>query len=345
MKSVLLTGLRQMAIREVPDPGKPGPGDVLLRIHSVGICGSDVHYYETGRIGDQIVAYPYSVGHECAGEVVGIGSGVTDFKPGDRVVIDPAMPCLECDQCKIGRENTCRKLRFLGCPGQSEGCLRELMIMPAHCCFKMPDSMTYAQGVLCEPLAIGLYAVQQARVNTGMDVAILGSGPIGLSCLVCAQTTGATGLYVTDKLDYRARMAQDHGAAWAGNPDRQDVVQDIQQRQPAGMDVVFECAGEQDAMNQAMELLKPGGTLMLIGIPRFDDASFPIHTMRRKEISIINVRRQNRCTQTTVDWVAGGKIKADFMVTHTFGLDDVQKGFDLVAGYQEGVIKAIIEMV
>ncbi len=344
MKSVHLTGIRQMAIEEVPDPVRPGPNEVLLRIRSVGICGSDVHYYETGRIGDQIVQYPYSVGHECAGEVVTVGSAVTGLQTGDRVVIDPAMPCLECDQCKAGRENTCRELLFLGCPGQAEGCLSELMVMPAHCCFKMPESMTYAQGVLCEPLAIGLYAVQQAKIKPDMDVAILGSGPIGLSCLVCAQAEGASGRYVTDKRDYRLKLAQDHGATWVGNPDRDDIVSAINQAQPAGMDVVFECAGEQDTVNQAMSLLKPGGTLMLIGIPRVDEIAFPIHTMRRNEITVVNVRRQNHCTQTTIDWVASGKIDADFMVTHTLGLADVQRGFDLVADYQDGVIKAIVEM-
>ena len=204
--------------------------------------------------------------------------------------------------------------------------------------------MTYAQGVLCEPLAIGLYAVQQAKIKPDMDVAILGSGPIGLSCLVCAQAEGASGRYVTDKRDYRVKIAQDHGATWAGNPDRDDIVSAINQAQPAGMDVVFECAGEQDTVNQAMSLLKPGGTLMLIGIPRVDEIAFPIHTMRRNEITVVNVRRQNHCTQTTLDWVASGKIDADFMVTHTLGLADVQKGFDLVADYQDGVIKAIVEM-
>ena len=344
MKSVQLTGIRQMTIAEVPEPTGPGPNEVLLRIHSVGICGSDVHYYETGRIGDQIVEYPYSVGHECAGDVVSVGNGVTGLQPGDRVVIDPAMPCLECDQCKAGRENTCRELRFLGCPGQAEGCLSELMVMPAHCCFKMPATMTYAQGVLCEPLAIGLYAVQQAKIKKGMDVAILGSGPIGLSCLVCAQAAGASGIYVTDKRDYRVKIAREHGATWAGNPDKEDIVSAINSAQPAGLDVVFECAGEQDTVHQAMDLLKPGGTLMLIGIPRVDDITFPIHRMRRNEISVVNVRRQNRCTHTTVEWVASGKIDADFMVTHTLALADVQKGFDLVADYQDGVIKAIVEM-
>lgn len=318
--------------------------DVLIKVREVGVCGSDVHYYETGRIGSQVVEYPYVVGHEFAGTVEQIGKAVTRVKVGDEVVVDPATPCRKCDQCLASRENTCRNLTFLGCPGQATGCLCEYIVMSEICCFPADGKITLIQGALCEPFAIGVYAVEQARLPDNASIAILGSGPIGLSCMAAAKAAGTNEIYMTDKIAERVEIAGSHGALWSGNPDRQDVVKSIYEKQPLGMDTVFECAGEQDTIDQAIELLKPGGKLMLIGIPRSQQVSFNVDLCRRKEITVVNVRRQNDCTQKAIDMIASGKADVDFMATHSFHFDLSKEAFDLVAGYKDGVIKAIIQV-
>jgi len=344
MKAAVLTGIRQMQIMDVPEPKIENDNDVLLKIEVVGVCGSDVHYYEAGRIGSQVVQYPFIVGHECAATVKAIGDSVTRVKVGDQVVVEPAVSCHKCDQCRQGRENTCYKLRFLGTPGQGDGCLCEYIVMPQESCFPIDGAITLEQAALCEPFAIGVYSVKQSQIPRNAKVAILGAGPIGLSCMAAAQAQSVEAIYMTDKLDYRVRIAKEAGAVWAGNPEREDIVKAILQREPHGMDIVYECAGQQETLDEAVELLKPGGRLMPIGIPRVEQVSFSIDKLRRKELSIINVRRQNKCTQTAIDLIASGKVDIDFMITHRFKLEQTQEAFDMVAGYRDGVVKALIEI-
>lgn len=343
MKAVVLTGIRQMEIRDVPEPSIKNDSDVLLRVEMVGVCGSDVHYYETGRIGSQIVEYPFIVGHECAATVKAVGSAVTRVKVGQKIVVEPAASCHECDQCRIGRENTCRKLRFLGTPGQGNGCLCEYIVMPQECCFPTNGAITLEQGVLCEPFAIGVYSVKQAQMPENAKVAILGSGPIGLSCMAAAQAEQAEAIYMTDRIEQRMEVAKKAGAVWVGNPEKGDIVKAILEREPLGMDVVYECAGEQSTLDESIELLRPGGRLILVGAPRFERVSFVIDKMRRKEITIVNIRRQNDCTQRAIDLIASGKAKIDFMITHRFKIEQAKQAFDMVADYRDGVVKALIE--
>jgi L-iditol 2-dehydrogenase len=344
MKAILLTGLNQMELADVPEPSIKKETDVLLKIEKVGICGSDVHYYETGRIGVQVVEYPFIIGHECSATVKAVGDSVTRVKAGDQVVVEPAAPCHQCDQCARGRENTCYNVRFLGTPGQGGGCLCEYLVMPEECCFPTNSKITLEQAALCEPLSIGFYAVTRADLSEDVDVAILGAGPIGLSCLLNLKAQSVKTCYVTDKIDGRVGGAKKGGATWAGNPDKQDIVKEILLQQPFGVDVVFECAGQQEAIDQAVEILRPGGKLVIIGSPRTERISFDISRVRRKEITIINVRRQNKCVQAAIDLVASGKVNVDFMITHRFPFEQTQKAFDLVAGYHDGVIKAMISV-
>jgi len=342
MKAMMLTGIRQMEMREVPDPVLQRPDDVLVRMRAVGVCGSDVHYYTTGRIGSQVVEYPFTVGHECAGEVIAVGPAVRRVRPGDRVAIEPANTCGECDQCRAGRENTCRNNRFLGCPGQAEGSLSDLLVMPEHCCFLIREETTFAQATISEPLAIGVYAVKNSVPMMDARIGILGMGPIGMSVLLPAMAAGAAAAYCTDKIDARLALASGAGAAWIGNPDASDVVAGILEREPLGLDVVFECCGQQEAIDQSVELLKPGGKLMLIGIPEVDRISFTIDKMRRKEICLQNVRRQRGCVQDALDLIEDRAIDVDQMVTHWFPFARTKEAFDLVTAYGDGVMKAMI---
>lgn len=344
MNAQMLTGIRQIDARQVAAPEIVHPTDVLLKIEYVGVCGSDVHYYETGRIGSQVVEFPFTVGHECSATVAEIGADVTHLQKGQPVVVEPAISCGRCVQCKANRPHTCEKLQFLGCPGQIEGCLSEYIVMPAECCLPTNDAITLQQGVLCEPFAIGVYAVQQSGLKAGDTAAIFGAGPIGLSCLAASQYEDAGSVYMTEKISERIEIAKKAGAAWVGNPDTEDVVACINELKPGGVDVVFECAGQQETLDQAIGVLKPGGKLMMIGIPREERVSFCPDQMRRKEISVINVRRQNHCTQKAIDMIASGKVNLDYMITHIYRFDQTADAFELVAGYADGVIKALVKV-
>jgi L-iditol 2-dehydrogenase len=332
-----------MEMRDVPDLHLQHPTDVKIRMEAVGVCGSDIHYYVSGRIGSQVVKYPFTVGHECAGTVVETGSSVRDVSVGERVAVEPAITCGSCDQCKAGRNNTCRNGRFLGCPGQAEGSLSEFIVMPEENCFSIRDGTSFGEATLSEPLAIGVYAIKNSIPLAGASVGILGMGPIGTCVLLPAQTMGPAGVYCTDRIDARVELARANGATWAGNPDQEDVLAAIREREPNGLDVVFECCGRQDAVDQCIEILKPGGKLMMIGIPEVDRITFQIDQMRRKEITIYNVRRQEGCVQDALDLIEQDKIDAGSMVTHRFPFAASREAFELVAGYGDGVLKAMIE--
>ena len=338
-----LTGIRQMEMIDLPDPVITKDTDVLIQMRVVGVCGSDVHYYTQGKIGSQVVQFPFPVGHEGAGLVMEVGSAVTRVKPGDRIAIEPAMPCGVCDQCLVGRPHTCRKLRFLGCPNQADGCLTEFLVMPENSCFKIADSMTYTEAAISEPLAIGLYAVNQSIPLKDATVGILGFGPIGMSVLLSAIAKGANRIFVTDLVDERLQLARESGAIWTGNPAKADVVAEVKANEPLLLDVVFECCGKQEAIDQAIELLKPGGKLMVIGIPEFDRWSFNVDQMRHKEICIQNVRRQNHTVEETLELMEQGTIDVSKMATHRFPFARTKEAFDLVTGYHDGVMKAMID--
>jgi L-iditol 2-dehydrogenase len=344
MKSMMLTGIREMEMKEVPNPKLVNEYNVLVRIKVIAVCGSDVHYYVSGKIGSQVVQYPFPVGHECAGIVEKVGSAVTTLKPGDRVAIEPAMPCFECDQCKAGRTHTCRKLKFLGCPGQADGSMSEYIVMPETSCLKIADHMTYDQAAISEPLAIGVYAVNQSIPMQGANVGILGYGPIGMSVMLPALAKGAENIYVTDKIDGRLINARENGAKYAGNVTKTDVVKEILAIEPKGLDVVFECCGQQEAVDQAFDLLKPGGKLMLIGIPEFDRWSLPVDKGRHKEVTITNVRRQNGAVEEALEMLEKGTVDVSKMPTHRFSFEESKKAFDLVASYGDGVMKAMIDL-
>ena len=205
-----------------------------------------------------------------------VGSEVKSLHPGQRVAVDPLIACGECDQCRGGRKHTCRNQKFLGNPGQLPGALVEYLVMPAACCSPVPDSLDDDQAAVVEPLSIGVYAAQMAHLAPGARVGIVGSGPIGLCTLLAVRAQMQATVYVTDLVDERLAVARTCGAAWTGNPRHQDVVAAIQHLEPLGMDVVFECAGEQDAIDQGIALLKPGGTLLIIGIPEVERISFDI---------------------------------------------------------------------
>jgi L-iditol 2-dehydrogenase len=342
MKAALLTGIKKIEVREIPEPELTKDTDVLVRVGAVGVCGSDIHYYSEGGIGDQIVRYPFVVGHECSGTVEKAGASVRRLKPGDRVAVDPAIVCGTCDQCLAGRPNTCRRLLYLGTPEQLSGALCERIVVPEENGFLLPAELTLEEGVLVEPLTIAVHGLKLAGEPVPDTVAVLGAGPIGLSVLLAARAAGVRAVYVTDKIDSRVEAARKAGASWAGNPDREDIAARMRSLSPEGLDAVFECCGDQSAFDQAIDILKPGGRLLIIGIPAVDRISFDIHVLRRKELSLHNVRRQRFSVREAIDLIRNKKVDVRFMATHTFALAEARQAFEIAAGYRDGVIRAII---
>jgi L-iditol 2-dehydrogenase len=344
MKAAYLTGLRQVEIREAPAPRLVGPHDVLLRVNTVGVCGSDMHYYTQGRIGEQVVEFPHVLGHECAGTILETGGEVRELRVDQRVAVDPLVPCGQCDQCRARRKHTCRDQKFLGNPGQLPGALVEYLVLPAECCYPVPDCLDDDQVAVVEPLSIGLYAAQMAQLAPGARVGIVGSGPIGLCTLLALRALGPATIYVTDLLDERLAVARACGADWTGNPRSEDVVAAVQRLAPLGLDAVFECAGEQTALDQGARLLEPGGALLVIGIPELDRVSFDINLLRRNELRVLNVRRQNECVAPAIELIASGRADVRPLLTHPFRLEETPRAYDLVSARREGVVKALIRI-
>lgn len=344
MKVAYFTGLRQLEIRNAPEPKLDRPDAVLLRIDRVGVCGSDVHYYLSGRIGDQVVEYPATVGHECAGTVMEVGPAVERVKPGDRVAVDPAIVCGECDQCRAGRPNTCRRLKFMGCPAEAPGAVAEYRVLPAENCFPVPEAVTLEQAVLVEPLSVGVHAVRLGGLASDMHIAVLGAGPIGLGVLLCAKATGPCKVYMTDLLDERLEVARRCGADWTGSARGDDATAAIARQEPRGLDLVFECSGDPACIDRAQRLLTPGGVLVIVGIPPTEQVSFDPHIMRRMELTFKNVRRQIGCVAPVIEMMGAGRIDTGPLLTHSFPLAQIRDAFELVAGYRDGVIKAVIDL-
>jgi L-iditol 2-dehydrogenase len=343
LKAVHLTSLKRLEVVETAEPRMQRDDEVLLRVDVVGVCGSDVHTYQEGRIGGTKVTYPWILGHECAATVLAAGPEAKGLKVGRRVAVDPLIPCNRCDQCLAGRKHTCRNQKFLASPGQAPGAMVEQLVMPAECCHPIPDSVTTVQAALAEPLSIGLHARNLAALRGG-TAAILGSGPIGLCVLLALKEAGATRVFMTDLIDSRLELARRLGAEWTHRGDRDNVLAQAEKAAPQGMDAVFECAGKQETIDQGIAMLAPGGTLVLVGIPAEDRISLDIHVARRRELMLQNVRRQNLCLAPALELVAKGKICVDPLATHHFDLDEAQQAFQTVAEYRDGVVKAMIHV-
>jgi len=342
MKALVLTGIRKIEMIDKPVPALKNEDDVLIKIKSTGVCGSDIHYYTTGKIGSQVVQFPFAIGHECSGIIVETGKAVTRLKCGDLVTIDPSVHCGICDQCLAGRPHTCRNNLFLGCPGQLDGCLCEYIVMPEFCCFEVNEALNPTEAVLVEPLSIGVYSVEMANTNfQGKTIGIFGAGPIGLSVLMVLRSMGDYTIFYYEPLVYRRRKAAELGANYTFDPLESDAFETTSQIEPLLLDVVFDCSGQHKAIDDATRIVKPGGKLILTGIPPEARYTFDMDMMRRKEITIVNVRRQNHCVEKSIELIKNG-LPVEQMVTHHFKPEATQEAFEMVSNYQYGVIKAMI---
>lgn len=343
MKVARMIGIRDMRMEEEDIP-PINDDQVLVRMEYVGICGSDVHYYEYGRIGDYVVDKPLILGHECAGTVVEAGRAVTSLKVGDRVALEPGRTCGKCYYCKTGKYNLCRDVVFMATP-PVDGAFAEYVAYPADLAFKLPDNVSTMEGALVEPLAVGIHAANQADVQLGQSAAILGAGCIGLMALKAVKAKGAGDVYVTDTIDSRLRFALDSGAAAVFNPRNADVVSSITKLTDGeGPDIVIETAGAAPSTKQTIDLVRRGGTIVLVGLVPEGEVSMNVARLIDKEARIKTVFRYRNIYPSAIKAIADGKIDVKSMVTHIFDFDDIKQAFDFVIEHKNEVIKAVVKM-
>jgi len=347
MLAARLHGPADLRVERVPRPGPPKHDEVLLRVKVTGICGSDLHTYLDARIGDAPVSSPLILGHEFSGVVLQAGADALDgngrrLEPGTRVAVDPAQPCLLCEPCQHGHPNLCRNIRFCS-TYPNDGSLSEWMLMPARCCFPVPKAISDIEAALLEPLGVALHAVDLAKVRAGHSVAILGAGSIGLFIQQVAKVAGADPIFVTDKFPWRLKVARQHGAI-AIPCDQEDPVARIQKETAGrGVDVAIEAAWADHSVQQAAEMTRPGGRVVLVGIPSDDRLLLKHSTARRKGLTLKLCRRMKHTYPRAIQLVERGRLDLRGLVSHRFPLRRAGEAFALNAAYRDQVVKVIIE--
>ena len=344
MRAARLYGPGEVRVDEVPRPS-PGPGEALVRVEAVGICGSDVHYFREGRIGTTVASEPIVLGHEASGVVEEVGEGVEGLEPGDRVAVDPAVPCGRCEWCRRGDPNLCPYVKFLGTP-PTDGALRELIAHPADALFKLPEDLSYEDGAMLEPLGVALHAVDLAHIRPGITAAVFGVGTIGLLIVQLLKLCGAAVKLASDLLPRHLELAEEFGAEGVVRADIEDPVWKVKEAtEGRGVDLAFEAAWVHGTTEQAVEALAPGGTLVLVGIPSGEDVvSFRASSSRRKGLTVRMVRRMKHAYPRAIEMARRGLLDLRTPVTHRFPIEEVGRAFVVASEHEEGAIKVMVRL-
>ncbi|MBP1596157.1 MAG: gutB [Acidobacteria bacterium] len=347
MLAVRLHGPRDLRVDEVPHPGLPGKGQVLLRIRATSVCGSDLHSYRHGRTGDTGAVQPLVLGHEFSAEVEEAGLESLDghfqpLLPGMRVAVDPAQPCGECSLCREGNPNLCPSIRFCG-NYPVGGSLCDWMLMPAHSCFPVPDEIDDAAAALLEPAGVALHAADLARIRVGTSAAILGAGPIGLLILQIARLAGADPVFVTDRLPWRLDLARKFGGIPIHCEEDDATRWILDHTHGLGTDVAVESAWGAETVAQAAEIARPGGCLVLVGIPEEDRLVMKHSAARRKGLTILMSRRMKHVMPRVLRLVSRGLVDVHNLISHRFPLTQAPDAFELNAEYKDNVTKVVID--
>nr|WP_315025236.1 NAD(P)-dependent alcohol dehydrogenase [uncultured Aminipila sp.] len=342
-RAAYMTELNKMEIREIPVP-ETGEQDVLVKLEYVGICGSDVHYFHDGRCGDFVVDGEFMLGHECAGTVVKVGSGVTKLTVGDKVALEPGITCGQCEFCKSGRYNLCPDVQFLATP-PVQGCYENYIAFPENMCFKLPENISTKEGALVEPLSVGMHAASQGQISLGDHVIILGAGCIGLVTLLACKAYGATDITVVDVIPKRLEYAKKLGATRVLNGKDVDVITEIEKlTNGMGLEKVIETAGSPVTIAQTPYLVKNGGTIVLVGLAAQSEINFDFGKIMAKEAKIESVFRYRNVYPKAIAAMADGIIDVSGIITHEFDFDDIQEAFECAINDKDNVVKAVIKI-
>jgi L-iditol 2-dehydrogenase len=333
VRAAVLRGPGDVAVEERPVP-QPGQGEVVVRVRSVGVCGSDTHYYEHGRIGRFVVEEPLVLGHEAAGEVTEVGPGVTRLTVGQRVSIEPGVPDLTCEQCLAGRYNLCPNMRFFATP-PFDGALAEYVVVHEAFAHPVPENVSDDAAALLEPLSVGIWACRKARVTAGDRVLVTGAGPIGLVCVQATLAFGATEVVVSDVNPARLALAKELGATEVVDA-RETRVSDL----PRPPRVLLECSGHAPAIAEGIRALDRAGRAVLVGMGS-DEVALPLPVVQERELELVGTFRYANTWPTAIELVASGRIDLDRLVTGTYRLDQTEEA--LTAGRRDPQsVKAVV---
>ncbi|HQK94931.1 MAG TPA: NAD(P)-dependent alcohol dehydrogenase [Armatimonadota bacterium] len=342
MRAAVLHGTRDLRVEDVPVPTTLGPHDCRVRVGAVGVCGSDVHYYEHGRIGPFVVEKPMILGHECAGTVVEVGAHVKGITEGQRVAIEPGVPCRRCRFCHEGKYNLCRDVVFLATP-PVDGAFCEYVVSPADFLFALPDAMTLEQGALVEPLAVGVHAARRGGVKPGDTVAVIGMGTIGLLTLQAAAAHGATRAIAADVQPNRLAAAGQVGATRLVNAASESVVEAVhEETNGLGADVVFETAGTVATVQQTTECVRPGGVVVLVGLPPESEFPFDVMSLLNREFDVRGVFRYANAYRACVDLIATGRVNVEPLVTARYRLEEAEEALVFASTRKDSCIKVAV---
>lgn len=318
MKAVYLEEKKRIVVKDVPKP-VPGTGEVLVRVDACGICGSDVHYWQHGRIGDFVVKEPMVLGHEAAGTVAAVGDGVDNVKVGDIVALEPGITCMKCDKCRSGLYNLCPEVQFFATP-PVDGAMKEFVVHPAELAHPVPAGLSAQVASLAEPFSVGVHAIRLAGFQTGQKALVLGAGIIGICVMIAAFEAGASEVAIADIQDIRLKRAKDLGATEVINSKDSKLKSQY-------YDAVFECTGAPECAVNAIKATRSGGNIVLIGMGANDMTQVPLLEVVCREISIHGSFRYRNTYPVALNIIAKHKELFSKLITHNYTIDEAEKAF------------------
>lgn len=343
MKVAVMNGIGQMGFVERPVP-QPADNEVLVKLEYVGICGSDMHYYETGRIGDYIVEPPFVLGHEPGGTVVEVGKNVKHLKPGDRVALEPGKTCGHCEFCREGKYNLCPDVVFFATP-PVDGVFQEYVAHEADLCFKLPENVDTLEGALIEPLAVGFHAANQGGAHAGQIAIVFGAGCIGLVSMMALKAEGVSRVYVVDIMQKRLDKALELGATGIINSQEIDVLKEVERlTEGRGADLVIETAGMEITTRQAIHIARKGANIVLVGYSKSGEMTLPMSLALDKELTFKTVFRYRHIYPMAIEAVVSGKVNLKGIVTNVFHFDDIQNAMDSSVRDKANIVKSVVKI-
>lgn len=327
-RRLFLDADHRLSLVEEPIP-EPGPGEVLVRIMANGICGSDIHFYKDGRLGNFVVTRPYIPGHESSGKIAALGAGVRGLSIGEPVVIEPGIPCGHCEYCRGGRYNLCPDVVFLSAP-PVDGTFCDYIVVRADAALPMPAGLTYRAAAMVEPAAVAVHAVNRARFVPGATALVVGAGPIGLLVLQAFHAAGGGPAWCSDLQEKRLKLAEDLGGLrWPGAEQRT-------------VDVVFDTTGSAKACATLFQAARPGGCVVQVGWPAGNMVTMNIADFIERELDYVGVNRYANAFPAAMQWIADGRIRVESLITHEFSLDQAAEAFRFTADNPSEVIKTVV---
>lgn len=344
MKVCVLTGKQKLewVERDIPQPGK---GELQIKLEYVGVCGSDLHFYQEGQLANWTLDGPLALGHEPGGVVTGIGEGVEGFAIGDKVSIEPAVPCGHCEDCRKGNYNLCTNIKMLAIPGERDGVNAEYCTHDASMCYRLPENMSTLEGAMIEPLAVGMHATELSDARIGETAIVLGSGCIGLCTVMSLKARGVSEIYVADVMDKRLEKAMEVGATRVFNSTRESIEEFAKTLPGGGADQVYECAGNRITTLQSCRLIKRAGKVTLVGVSPEPVLELDIATLNAMEGVVYSVYRYRNLWPKAIAAVSSGAIPVKDIVSHEFDFKNCIEAIEYSLNHKDEVIKSVVKFV